>query len=462
MLWSERGAKARSYLSGRGLREETVREARLGYWPADEHVEGIYPDCKIWIPRGIVIPWFDGSDITLINIRRPEGDPKYVAVRGSHRGGLFPGRSGIVAGKPLVIVEGEFDALLLGQELADVAAVVTLGSAGNKPSARIKNAMLTASRWIVAGDADGAGEKSAEGWLASSDRCVRVAPPQAKGKDWTEAYQNGLDLKTWWQEQLRDLRGQASPQPAERHLPAPSSEPNTVVAESIDRVVDASVMEPPRYPWRDLVADWPDDWRLRWDALANAYCAAGMPWKEAEKRAAAEAEAERKAAGSGPPPVMVPDPSTALWRDWLMDLIATGKAARYLPPSEFGRALSLPSAQPLDGDTIRSVVMAIQNCALGGAMPRPRHPREAGDGQSMALPESVLPPQRAVVDVRTRRHPLFSLPPTSFSWSGAGRGQCRKRPVRRARPLRPSRRTVSETPHRRGVPDARTRVSRVR
>ena len=52
--------------------------------------------------------------------------PKYAeAFR--DRPALFPAPSVVRPGKPLVIVEGEFDALLLGQELADLAAVVTLG-----------------------------------------------------------------------------------------------------------------------------------------------------------------------------------------------------------------------------------------------------------------------------------------------------------------------------------------------
>jgi hypothetical protein len=87
MLWSDRGTQAREYLSGSGLREETIPPARLGYCSKDEWIEGIYTDCKVWVARGIIIPWFDGTDETLINVRRLEGDPKYIAVRGNRRSG---------------------------------------------------------------------------------------------------------------------------------------------------------------------------------------------------------------------------------------------------------------------------------------------------------------------------------------------------------------------------------------
>ncbi len=221
VLWSRYGSEARRYLLARGLEQETIRKARLGYQPSDEWIEGLYPDRKVWVPCGVVIPWFDGGDVALINIRRPQGDPRYVAVRGSQRGGLYPGRSGIVAGQPVVIVEGEFDALLLGQELHGVAPVVTLGSAGNKPSPRVKNALLAAAPWIVAGDNDEAGEKSADGWLSRSDRCVRVSTPEGSGKDWTEAHQSGLDLRAWWHETLVRLGQQTRSAAADGAAPIP-------------------------------------------------------------------------------------------------------------------------------------------------------------------------------------------------------------------------------------------------
>ena len=46
-LWSDQGAVARAYLSGRGLWERTIRAARLGYRPDDEWVEGVYSDRKV-------------------------------------------------------------------------------------------------------------------------------------------------------------------------------------------------------------------------------------------------------------------------------------------------------------------------------------------------------------------------------------------------------------------------------
>ena len=75
-LWSNRGDEVREYLAHRGLHDDTIRAARLGYWPEGKEFKDIFPDRPVFVPSGIVIPWFDGPRITMINVRRAEGDPK--------------------------------------------------------------------------------------------------------------------------------------------------------------------------------------------------------------------------------------------------------------------------------------------------------------------------------------------------------------------------------------------------
>lgn len=181
-LWTAEGAEALAYIAGRGLAETTIRATRLG-------VTGM----------GITIPWFDGPDLMMVNVRRTDGsDPRYMALRGSHRGGLYPGTHAIVPGLPVVIVEGEFDAMLLGQELTGLAGVVTLGGASGRPDSTIRGRMLQAFPRIVATDADEAGDKAAEAWPESYRR---VRPPGAF-KDWTEAKLGGMNLRRWWSDRL--------------------------------------------------------------------------------------------------------------------------------------------------------------------------------------------------------------------------------------------------------------------
>src|SRR5262249_43354540 len=98
---------------------------------------------------------------------------------------------------PLAIAEGEFEALLLAQELAGLASVITLGAAGDKATPAVLGAMLAASPWLIAGDADAAGDESAGGWLARSGRGRKGKPP-GPFKDWTGASQGGVGLRRWW------------------------------------------------------------------------------------------------------------------------------------------------------------------------------------------------------------------------------------------------------------------------
>ena len=382
MLWLDQGSKARDYLSHRGLQDDTIRAARLGYWPEDKWFKSIYPDRLVLVPSGIIIPWFDGSEITMINVRRAEGAPKYLAVRGSRRGGIFPGREVIVNRRAVVIVEGELDALLMGQELRDMAAVVTLGGASNRPSTRIKNALLAASPWIVACDSDAAGEDSANDWLTQSERCVRVVTPTGYGKDWTEAHQKGLDLRGWWRRELERIVGQQGRPRLPPEIPVEKARASRGIASLLHSLTGVIMPDPPSSPSLEEVGYWTDDWRLRWGAISNSYCHQGMRWWDAELRAAEEVAAEREAANGGPPPVMDPDPYTALWRDILEELISGGQASRYLPASELKKAQDLLLETPLNCEAIRAAarkVMSPDSDQQSGTLGIPRKRWQCGN-----------------------------------------------------------------------------------
>lgn len=191
-LWTPEGADALAYLVNRGLTHETIRAARLGVTPPVADLNGR--------PAGIVVPWFDGDRLALVKIRQPEGvKPKYrEAYR--DRPEMFPGPATIRNGRPLVIVEGEFDALLLGQALGDRAAVVTLGSASVGPDMTIRGRLMAVTKWFIAHDADDAGDKAAAHWEAYG-RARRVRPP-GSFNDWTDAANGDMNLSRWWDDVL--------------------------------------------------------------------------------------------------------------------------------------------------------------------------------------------------------------------------------------------------------------------
>jgi hypothetical protein len=195
-LWRPEGLAALAYLKGRGLTEATIRGGRLGWMP------------RIWLPTsdgarfwrgsGIVIPWLDAGRLAMVKIRQPDGrEPRYAQAF-ADRPRIYPGPEAIRPGMPLVIAEGELDCILLAQELADLASVVTTGSASTRLDPAMLPALLRCPRWYAAHDADDAGDRAAAGWPA---RAVRVRPP-APDKDWTEAHQSGVALRRWWTDRL--------------------------------------------------------------------------------------------------------------------------------------------------------------------------------------------------------------------------------------------------------------------
>jgi len=85
-LWADIGRRALAWLRGRGLADETIRAAGLGYNPKDARHErqtwGLPKGRPIWLPRGIVIPWEVDGSLWRVNIRRPQGKPKYFSPAG--------------------------------------------------------------------------------------------------------------------------------------------------------------------------------------------------------------------------------------------------------------------------------------------------------------------------------------------------------------------------------------------
>jgi DNA primase len=197
-LWSPVGARALGYLQEqRGLSAATIRAAQLGYLPAERYEPpaawGLDGERHVWLPAGLVIPCEAQGALWYAKIRRPSGEPKYIAPRG-WRPALYGADT--LAGRPLlVLTEGELDALLLRQAAGDLIDVATLGSASQRLSGRWLSCLLPAQRVLAVYDQDMAGQRGAAALAALSARVRRVRP--LDGKDLTEQWQRGGDLRAW-------------------------------------------------------------------------------------------------------------------------------------------------------------------------------------------------------------------------------------------------------------------------
>jgi hypothetical protein len=84
-LWA-RDSPALDWLHGRGFRDEILRAARIGYHNQDRFYErGSWgldrPEERLWLPRGIVIPWIVDGVVWKIFVRRPIPPDAWEAVR---------------------------------------------------------------------------------------------------------------------------------------------------------------------------------------------------------------------------------------------------------------------------------------------------------------------------------------------------------------------------------------------
>jgi hypothetical protein len=147
------------------------------------------------IPRGIVLPWLEGEQLWQLKVRTSHDEPKYLAVAGG-RPGLY-GIETLTPVEPAVVAEGEFDVLLIWQEVGDLASVVSLGSASRRPTARVLAQLARCSRLLLAADADMDGDQAAERLanLLAPGCSRRLRPP--RGKDVTDFWRLGGDVRKW-------------------------------------------------------------------------------------------------------------------------------------------------------------------------------------------------------------------------------------------------------------------------
>ncbi|MFO0889335.1 MAG: toprim domain-containing protein [Isosphaeraceae bacterium] len=183
-LWKLEGRECLEYLKRRGLTDETVKVASLG---AIESTRIPTKDGTRSYPvSGVSIPWRASGHLRLLKVRQLDGrEPRYAeAFR--DRPVVYPAPEAFEPGRPLIVCEGELDALLLAQQLPE-ASVITLGSASGKPDGAVLSLLLAASPWYVAHDADPAGDRAAAEWPATA---IRVRPP-GPGKDWGDVHAAG-------------------------------------------------------------------------------------------------------------------------------------------------------------------------------------------------------------------------------------------------------------------------------
>jgi DNA primase len=195
MLWSDVGERARRWLMEvRGLREETIRQARLGYVPGGfsewQTMAGLS------VPCGVLIPWLIDGDVWGLKVRRSTGKPKYQQVAGGKLAQGLYRVDQVESWHTVLIVEGEFDALVVAQT-SRLVVPVALGSASNTLRAHWMGRLVCCPAIYARMDKDDSGQNAVRRLQAISERVrgVQVPDPHKDLNDYWLA--DGDGFRQW-------------------------------------------------------------------------------------------------------------------------------------------------------------------------------------------------------------------------------------------------------------------------
>lgn len=207
------------FLAARGLPIDAIRAGLLGYLP-----ENRYPSCQAWgqpvvlkengrakkmfIPSGILIPFFDANgDPHRIRIRRSDprpGDPRYYWMPGSGNDVPVIGPQA----RGVVVIESDLDAFMVRWQCRDLdICTIPLGTCTAKPKGWAMQALENALCILVAhdfeprtnektGQYENPGGKGADWWLHQFKRAKRWPVPAGKDPgDYVKDHSG--DIRSW-------------------------------------------------------------------------------------------------------------------------------------------------------------------------------------------------------------------------------------------------------------------------
>ena len=188
----------------RGLSPGIIKENQLGWNPvqvfhrrSDWGLEETDKQNWICLPAGVVIPLFENDSLQKIKIRKTEwqeGDQygKYYEVPGSSN--LLP-----IFGSPsyhvVIVVEAEFDAMLIEQEAGDLCACVALGGAQKKPDPALHAWLLNRQLILFSLDFDEAGKREYLYWQKTYHNLEPWPMPETKSPG--DYFKAGGNIREW-------------------------------------------------------------------------------------------------------------------------------------------------------------------------------------------------------------------------------------------------------------------------
>jgi DNA primase len=162
---------------------------------------------QVWVPSGIVIPWYVDGAIWRIFLRRrlsvrqlKQGAPKYIQLPGGTNA-LYNADS-LRPGQPAMLVEGAFDALAVQQEAGDLVTAVASGTTGAR-RLRWIGALSLCRPVLLSFDSDAGGQEACAYWQALLGEIARPWWPTQD--DPAAMLAAGQDLRAWVLEGIQHM-----------------------------------------------------------------------------------------------------------------------------------------------------------------------------------------------------------------------------------------------------------------
>ena len=194
----------------RGLSDDSIKHFKIGYYPKDiwrDYSEwGITTEIKtngkprmIWLPHGLVIPWIrEDGKVLKVNIRRLKWHKedkygKYVKIPGSMNCPATYGDTSLPVG---IILESEFDSILIQQEVGDNLFSIANGGSCQPLDLYTDFLMRKASLLLFCPDVDIGGAKFLNRLQSTCKNGVLWPAPKDKSPG--DAFKDhGVNLREW-------------------------------------------------------------------------------------------------------------------------------------------------------------------------------------------------------------------------------------------------------------------------
>jgi hypothetical protein len=190
-LWAPDDTSALDYAHSRGLLDETIRKAHLGYSLKDGIPRLVIPNYSLEVQHHVAVYRRD---------LRPDvpKDQRWKDAPGGTKSVLYLADC-LQAKRPTVLVEAPLDALSLAQECGDLVNVVATAGSGCCHNIKSLAALACMPCVLVAFDADAAGDEDAQWWLKRLKNARRFRPFL---HDINDMLVDGWDIRQWLIDEL--------------------------------------------------------------------------------------------------------------------------------------------------------------------------------------------------------------------------------------------------------------------